>query len=246
MKSRVLAFGCLLVGGVLALTSSAQPWWRATGEGVVVKFTGSQVTGGLSQALGIVALAGTLLMLVLQVRGRRVVAAMLLLVGVGLVLAGALRLQPSADAVRSQVREISLVDAFQLSLTAWPWLFILSGALIVSGAALAMITAARWPSRLRSFSPAPSVGSLSTPTTRQSCGRRWMQVPIQPLLRISRAMHEQLKTPMISTRREATTPRCAIGDQETQWIPPNRCSNYPGRPPARFRAECSTTGGGAR
>lgn len=158
MKSRVLAFGCLLVGGVLALMSSAQPWWRATGEGVVVKFTGTQVTGGLSQALGIVALAGTLLMLVLQVRGRRVVAAMLLVVGVGLVLAGALRLQPSADAVRSQVREISLVDAFQLSLTAWPWLFILSGALIVSGAALAMITAARWPSRLRSFSPAPSVG----------------------------------------------------------------------------------------
>lgn len=158
MKSRVLVFGCLLVGDVLALMSSAQPWWRATGEGVVVKFTGTQVTGGLSQALGIVALAGTLLMLVLQVRGCRVVAAMLLVVGVGLVLAGALRLQPSADAVRSQVREISLVDAFQLSLTAWPWLFILSGALIVSGAALTMITAARWPSRSRSFSPAPSVG----------------------------------------------------------------------------------------
>ena len=54
MKSRALAFGCLLVGGGLALMSSAQPWWRATGEGVVVKFTGSQVTGGLSQALGIV------------------------------------------------------------------------------------------------------------------------------------------------------------------------------------------------
>jgi uncharacterized membrane protein (TIGR02234 family) len=157
MKSRVLAFGCLLVGGVLALMSSAQPWWRATGEGVVVKFTGSQVTGGLSQALGIVALAGTLLMLVLQVRGRRLVAAMLLLVGVGLVLAGALRLQPSADAVRSQVREISLVDAFQLSLTAWPWLFILSGALIVSGATLTMITAGRWPPRSRSFGPAPGV-----------------------------------------------------------------------------------------
>ena len=158
MKSRVLAFGCLLVGGVLALMSSAQPWWRATGEGVVVKFTGSQVTGGLSQALGIVALAGILLMLVLQVRGRRLVAAMLFLVGVGLVLAGALRLQPSADAVRSQVREISLVDAFQLSLTAWPWLFILSGALIVSGATLTMITAGRWPSRSKSFGPAPSMG----------------------------------------------------------------------------------------
>jgi uncharacterized membrane protein (TIGR02234 family) len=158
MKSRVLAFGCLLVGGVLALMSSAQPWWRATGEGVVLRFTGNQISGGLSQALGIVALAGTLLMLVLQVRGRRLVAAMLFLVGVGLVLVGALRLQPSADAVRTQVREISLVDAFQLSLTTWPWLFILAGALIISGATLTMITAARWPSRSRSFSPAASVG----------------------------------------------------------------------------------------
>jgi len=160
MKSRVLAFGCLLVGGVLALMSSAQPWWRATGEGVVVRFTGTQVTGGLTQALGIVVLAGSLLMLVLQVRGRRVVAAMLLMVGVGLIVAGALRLQPSADAVRSQVRGISLVDAFQLSVTVWPWLLILSGVLVVSGAVLTAITVARWPGRSRDFRPAPHAGQL--------------------------------------------------------------------------------------
>jgi len=158
MRSRVLAFGCLLVGGVLALMASAQPWWRATGDGVVVRFTGTQVTGGLTQALAIVALAGTLLMLVLQVRGRRVVAAMLFLVGVALVLAGALRLQPSADAVRGQMREVNLVDAFQLSVTAWPWLFMLSGVLVVSGAIVTMISAARWPSRSRGFDPASSAG----------------------------------------------------------------------------------------
>ena len=51
MKTRALAFGCLLLGGVLGLISSAQPWWRASGERVLVKFTGTQVTGGLSQAL---------------------------------------------------------------------------------------------------------------------------------------------------------------------------------------------------
>ena len=123
MRSRALAFGCLLLGGGLALVGSAQPWWRAVGEGVVVKFSGTQATGGLSQALAIVALAGTLLMLALRTRGRRVIGALLLLVGAGIAVVGGLRLQPSADAVRSQVREVSLADAFHLSATVWPWVF---------------------------------------------------------------------------------------------------------------------------
>ena len=50
MRSRALALGCLLVGGGLALVGSAQTWWRGVGEGVVVKFSGTQATGGLSQA----------------------------------------------------------------------------------------------------------------------------------------------------------------------------------------------------
>jgi uncharacterized membrane protein (TIGR02234 family) len=161
MKSRALAFGCLLLGGIVGLISSAQPWWRASGEGVVVKFTGSQVTGGLSQALAIVALAGTLLMLVLQARGRRVVGGVLLLVGLGFVLSGALRLQPSADAVRSQVREVSLVDAFQLSVTVWPWIFALSGVAIATGAVLTMITAAHWPARSERFRASQVTGRLA-------------------------------------------------------------------------------------
>ena len=90
-------------------------------------------------------------MLVLQARGRRVVGAVLLLVGLGLVLSGTLRLQPSADAVRSQVREVSLVDAFQLSVTSWPWIFAFSGVLIVTGAVLTLITAAQWPARYERF-----------------------------------------------------------------------------------------------
>ena len=49
----------------------------------------------------------------------------------------------------------------------------------------------------------------------------------------------------LDTPTEAMTPRCAIEAQETQWIPPNRRSNHPGRPRARFRAACSMTGGGA-
>jgi uncharacterized membrane protein (TIGR02234 family) len=146
MKSRTLAFGCLIIGGALALVGSAQPWWRADIQGVVVKFSGTQATTGLSQALSIVTLAGTSLLLVLRTRGRRVVGALLFLVGIAVAVVGGLRLRPSAEAVRTQLREVSLTDAFQLTATVWPWVFALSGVLVAGGAVLTMITAAAWPS----------------------------------------------------------------------------------------------------
>ena len=161
MKSRALAFGCLLLGGGLALVGSAQPWWRAVGEGVAVKFSGTQATGGLTQALAIVALAGTLLMLALRARGRRVIGALLLLVGAGIAVVGGLRLRPSADAVRSQVREVSLADAFHLSATVWPWVFALSGVLVAAGAVLTMTTAGTWPSGSDRFRPGSSKAVVS-------------------------------------------------------------------------------------
>ena len=161
MRSRALAFGCLLLGGGLAMVGSAQPWWRAVGDGVVVKFSGTQATGGLSQALAIVALAGTLLMLALRARGRRVIGALLVPVGAGIAVVGALRLQPSADAVRSQVREVSLADAFQLSATVWPWVFALSGVLVAAGGLLTMTTAATWPSGSDRFQPGSSKAGVS-------------------------------------------------------------------------------------
>jgi uncharacterized membrane protein (TIGR02234 family) len=153
MRSRALAFGCLLLGGGLALVGAAQPWWRAVGEGVAVKFSGTQATGGLSQALAIVALAGTLVMLALHTRGRRVMGALLLLVGAGIAIVGGLRLQPSADVVRSQVREVSLADAFGLTATVWPWIFAFSGVLLAAGAVLTMTTAGAWPSGSDRFQP---------------------------------------------------------------------------------------------
>jgi uncharacterized membrane protein (TIGR02234 family) len=162
MRSRALAFGCLLLGGGLALVASSQPWWRAVGEGVVVKFSGTQATGGSSQALGIVVLAGTLLMLALRTRGRSVIGALLLLVGAGIAVVGGLRLQPHADALRSQVREVSMADAFHLSATVWPWIFALSGVLVAAGAVLTMTTAGTWPSESDRFQPGSGKAVVST------------------------------------------------------------------------------------
>jgi len=151
MRSRALAFGCLLIGGALALIGSGQPWWRAAGEGVVLKFSGTQATGGLSQALAVVALAGTVLMLALRTRGRRIIGALLVLVGAGLAVVGGLGLRPSADAIGGQVHEVTLADT--LSATVWPWIFVGSGVLITIGAVLTMITAGTWPSRSDLFRP---------------------------------------------------------------------------------------------
>jgi hypothetical protein len=153
MKWRGLAFGCLIGGGALALIASPQPWWRGLGDAAAVKLVGNQVTGGLSQALPIVALAGTLLMLVLRTRGRRQVGAVLLVVGVAVGLVGAIAVQPRPDVVRGQLGQVGLQGTVGLTATAWPPIFALAGLMIAGGAALTMITVDSWPVASDRFQP---------------------------------------------------------------------------------------------
>lgn len=156
-RSRLLSFVALLVGGGLAVVAAAQPWWRAVGDGVSTTFTGSQATAGLGQALAVVVLAGMLLMLVLKARGRRIVGVLLGLVGIGVAVVGLIRQQPTPDAVRTQVREISLVDQFELQPTTWPWVYAVAGVLVVAGAVLTVVTARRWPRRADRFERSETV-----------------------------------------------------------------------------------------
>jgi uncharacterized membrane protein (TIGR02234 family) len=160
MRSRALAFGGLFLGSVSALLASQQPWWRATGEGVVLSVSGTEATRGLSQALAIVALAGSLLMLALQAGGRRMTGGLLLLVGVGIAVVGVLGLQPSADAVRGQVHEVSLAERFELSVTVWPWAFTAAGAMVAVAAVLTTITAGTWAARSDRFQSAPDKSKI--------------------------------------------------------------------------------------
>ena len=154
MTARLVSFLTLLTGGGLAVVAAAQPWWRAVGEGVSTTFSGTEVTAGLSQALAVVVLAGTLLMLVLRARGRRVVGVLLGLVGAGIAVAGLLRQAPSADAVRNQVREVSLVDQFALQATAWAWVYAAAGFITAVGAVLTVASARSWPTRPDRFNRA--------------------------------------------------------------------------------------------
>ncbi len=167
MRTRPLAYAGLLAGGALAVVGSAQPWWRAVGEGIAVRFTGTEVTGGLSQALAVVVLAGTLLSLALRARGRRVLGALLALAGVGLVAVGLVRARPSVEAVRTQVRTVSLADQFALVGTLWPALYLSAGVLVLVGAVTMALSAPRWASRAdryrRDVEPARSVAADDDP-----------------------------------------------------------------------------------
>lgn len=151
-----------LLGGALTLVTGAQPWWRATGEGVAVAFSGNQTTAGLSSALGVVALAGWLLVLVLRTRGRQVVGVLLALTGAGAVVVGSLGLRPSDAAVRTSVRQVSLVESYGLTSTGWSWGYAAAGALVLAGGLLVALTAMRWPTRPDRFTRTAAVAAATT------------------------------------------------------------------------------------
>jgi len=178
LRSRALVPG--LLGGVLALVTGAQPWWRATGEGVAVSFSGTETTAGLAQALAVVALAGWLLVLVLSTRGRQVVGVLSTLTGAGVALLGALAPEPSPDAVRSQVREVSLADQFALAATGWSYGYAAAGLVVLAGGALVLLTAGRWPRRRDRFSRAAVVPAITGAATDPAAVWRAQDAGLDP------------------------------------------------------------------
>ena len=161
MRSRALAFGCLLIGGALALVGSAQPWWRATGAGCrprVQRDTGHRWTEPSARHRR----AGWDFVDAGTAHPRTpCIGTLLLLVGLGLAVVGGFGLQPSADAVGSEVRAVSLADTFQLRATVWPWVFAVSGVLVTIGAVLTIITAGTWPARSERLQPGSEQGGGS-------------------------------------------------------------------------------------
>jgi uncharacterized membrane protein (TIGR02234 family) len=159
LRSRALVPG--LVGAALALLAGAQSWWRARSTGVSVSFSGSETTAGLSQALGVVALAAWLLVLVLRRRGRQVVGVLTALTGAGIAVLGALRRPPNAATVQAGVREVSLADQFALSASGWPYVYAAAGLLVLAAGVLVTTTAARWPQRADRFTRAAAAARVT-------------------------------------------------------------------------------------
>ena len=150
-RNRTYALGLLVAGAALGFLAGSQPWWRAEADGLEATFSGTQSTGGISQALAFVVAAGTLLLLTMSVRGRQVLAALLSLVGASMAVLGLIRVRPSAEAVRQQVRAVSLADQFSLSATAWPWIYAAAGVAVVLGAMITLLGSGSWPLRTTRF-----------------------------------------------------------------------------------------------
>ncbi len=149
LTRRGSVLGLLLAAGLVGLLTSAQPWFRASGDSGggaedAIVFSGAEASGGLTQALAAVVLAGVLLTLVLRVRGRRVVAVLLGLCGLGMLVVGLLRNPPSEAAIRTRFRQVSLADQFVLDWTGWPWAYAGAGLLVLAGAALLWLGCPGW------------------------------------------------------------------------------------------------------
>lgn len=217
LRTRALLPG--VAGGVLLLVTGAQPWWRATGEGVAVAFSGTETTAGLSQALGVVALAGWLLVLALRTRGRQVVAALLALAGAGAVLVGSLGLRPSDAAVRTQVREVSLADQFGLSATGWSYGYAAAGLLALVGGALVLVTAPRWPRRTDRFSRDAPVRPATTTADDPADVWRAQDAGLDPTLAPERPRAAGA-VPRHAPDVHGRVPRDTMGDAEEPPPPP--------------------------
>lgn len=159
LASRGATLAMLLVGAGLGFVAAARPWWRASGDGADVAFSGSDVTGGLAQALAAVTLAATLLVLVLRTRGRRALALAVAATGLGMVATGVLQTAPDASAVRDRVRQISLTDQFALVGTGWPLGYAVAGLVVALGAVLLWWGAPRWVARVTRFERDAGAGS---------------------------------------------------------------------------------------
>ena len=116
MSRRPLALGLLLAGSLVALA---------------VAWTGFSVgRHDLPRALALAALAGTGLILVLQVRGRRTVGLLLGVLGSAMALAGAMLSEPAV---------------------AWRVAYSIGGVGVLAGGLLTLLTAAGWPAPANRF-----------------------------------------------------------------------------------------------
>lgn len=156
-RERALVFAALGVSGLGGLVMAGRPWWRAVGAGVNVPLSGTTGSAGLTQALAIVLLAGGLLGLTLRARGRRVLAALLVLAALGMLAYGAAAPVPSADAVAAKVQTVSLAASYKVARTPWSAVYAACGLLAAAAAGTMLVRARRWPARPDRFAPSPSV-----------------------------------------------------------------------------------------
>ncbi len=135
-----------VVAGILALIATSMPWATVSGGGFSMALSGTDVTGGLGQALALTLLAGAFARLLLRRRARIAMSAVVGLLGVALIALaiGGRGVDPAM--ARSQLRAVSLADPSITSHPFGPVLFGVAGLVALAGAVLGARTA---PARTR-------------------------------------------------------------------------------------------------
>lgn len=138
--------GLPAVCAVLVIAASRQAWRRVG----AVSASGSQLTGGLVDGLGMLGLAGCALLLVTATTGRRLVGILLVLVGVATVVG--IGLDSQFSAAEWARHGVATGSGSASPLLAAGWLAVVAAAVMaLDGLALA-VWAARWPARASRFS----------------------------------------------------------------------------------------------
>ena len=151
------AVGCLLASG-LVLVAVGRPWVRftvgtATGLDVRSTATGHDLAGA-SSALGLVVLAGVVALPATRGVSRVIIGGLMLLSGVGIVVAtqaSAFRPSRAVASRASQVAGLPGAKANAVAATGWPWLVLIGGLLAITVGALTMLRSRRWPAMGRRY-----------------------------------------------------------------------------------------------
>jgi len=141
----------VLAGALAGFLLARQPWWQVAGAGGL---SGSLDGGGAASGLPLAVGAALLLSLTLPARGRRLLAVLTLLLGLGMLVVGVRPPRPG-DARVSAVTHLEAASA-QASQTTWPWGYA-AAALLVALGSLLMLARRAVPRTTLGPAPTPDV-----------------------------------------------------------------------------------------
>ena len=150
-----LAVALAIVGGVLAIVAAGAVWATVLEPqapplpDVSHDVRGGDLVPGV-RSLGLLALAGSVAVLAAPPRARRLVGAVLLASGCGVIWLAAA--SPGSAAVTEQAQQAAGVMGV-VTPTLWPWAGVVAGALLALSGLLVLLRGHRWPGLSTAYRP---------------------------------------------------------------------------------------------
>ncbi|WP_242587727.1 TIGR02234 family membrane protein [Streptomyces sp. MST-110588] len=164
-RSLALALLCGAAGAAVVLLASGRTWAEATArvvQGALPQTASGQDVTGVPGALAVVGLAALVAVFAVRRAGRIAVAALLTLSGLGIVIAAFLGASDTAALKEkaATVTGLTGADVENVSHTAWPWVAVAGGLLLLLAGLLALAYGRHWPAMSGRYER-PSGGSRS-------------------------------------------------------------------------------------